>query len=86
MRSSFERWCAGALATLGQRVRPFMPLTAISMQEKAVQISPFLVIGQALPNANLITRGAPGVGGNLGGAIEVVTDFYGVTLSAFTMP
>ena len=49
--------------------------------------SPFVIIGHALPDANFITRAAPGVGNiNIGGAIEVVFEEFGIHLSAFTMP
>jgi hypothetical protein len=38
------------------------------------------------PGASFITRGAPGLGTNAGGAIEVVVDPGGVVMRGFFMP
>lgn len=46
----------------------------------------FILVGQALPDANFITRAAPGVGSSLGGAIEAVFESFGVRLTGFFMP
>jgi len=46
----------------------------------------FLETGTLSPGARFITRGAPGVGANGGGAMEVVTSPGGVTLNSFGMP
>lgn len=46
----------------------------------------FILIGQALPDANFITRAAPGIGSSLGGAMEAVFVPFGVRLTAFIMP
>jgi hypothetical protein len=44
----------------------------------------FLAVGQTV-TGNFITRAAPAMGNNPGGAIEVVTDFYCVVLISFSM-
>jgi RHS repeat-associated protein len=46
----------------------------------------FILTGQALPNANFITRSAPGIGSNAGGAIEAVFESFWVKLTSFFMP
>ena len=38
-----------------------------------------------IPNADFITRSAPGLGNNSGGAIEIVTNPNGVKLDSFNM-
>ncbi|HEU0296345.1 MAG TPA: RHS repeat-associated core domain-containing protein [Anaerolineales bacterium] len=40
----------------------------------------FLAVGKIVDGANFITRTAPGVGSNLGGAIEVVVEEFGVQI------
>jgi hypothetical protein len=42
--------------------------------------------GTVKPGANLITRPAPGIGTNVGGAMEAVVDPGGVKLKWFHMP
>jgi RHS repeat-associated protein len=46
----------------------------------------FIVGGKVKPNSNFITRPAPGLGTNVGGAIEIVTDPNSVILDFFYMP
>jgi len=46
----------------------------------------FIESGTLNPGTNFITRSAPGIGANGGGAIEVVTPSGGVTLNLFSMP
>jgi hypothetical protein len=46
----------------------------------------FVEPGELNPGAKLITRSAPGIGSNTGGAIEVVTDPGSMTLNGFFMP
>lgn len=43
----------------------------------------FLMIGRLKPGQMAITRQAPGVGGNAGGSIEVVTNPNSVVLEVF---
>ncbi|MEI8294894.1 MAG: hypothetical protein WCG66_13105, partial [bacterium] len=47
---------------------------------------PFIMGGRVNPSGNLITREAPGVGGNLGGSVEAVTQPGGVIIDWFHMP
>ncbi|MEM8939928.1 MAG: hypothetical protein AAGC64_11325, partial [Bacteroidota bacterium] len=42
-------------------------------------------LGQIKPGANFVTREAPGIGSNTGGAIEVVTDPNAVKIETFNM-
>ncbi|MEM0942021.1 MAG: hypothetical protein AAGI25_19860, partial [Bacteroidota bacterium] len=45
----------------------------------------FVQQGQIKPGANFVTREAPGIGSNTGGAIEVVTDPNSVKIETFNM-
>jgi hypothetical protein len=46
----------------------------------------FLLVGQLKEGAIFITRSAPGVGSNLGGSLEIVTQEYGVNILEYIMP
>lgn len=46
---------------------------------------PIVIKGKLDPNADFITRSAPGLGNNSGGAIEIVTNPNGVKLDSFNM-
>ncbi len=54
--------------------------------ENIAENDTFILIGQALPNANFITRSAPGIGSSAGGAIEAVFESFTVKLTGFFMP
>ncbi len=45
----------------------------------------YVIKGKLDPNADFITRSAPGLGNNSGGAIEIVTNPNGVKLDSFNM-
>jgi hypothetical protein len=47
---------------------------------------PFIMGGRVNPTSPVITRPAPGIGANAGGAMEAVTPPGGVTLDWFHMP
>lgn len=44
-----------------------------------------VIKGKLDPNADFITRSAPGLGNNSGGAIEIVANPNGVKLDSFNM-
>ena len=45
----------------------------------------YVIKGKLDPNADFITRSAPGLGNNSGGTIEIVTNPNGVKLDSFNM-
>jgi hypothetical protein len=47
---------------------------------------PFIMGGRVNPSSPFITREAPGIGNNLGGSVEAVTQPGGVTIDWFHMP
>lgn len=47
---------------------------------------PFIMGGRVNPSSQFITREAPGIGNNLGGSVEAVTQPGGVTIDWFHMP
>ena len=54
--------------------------------ENLTNSNQFLLIGQLRENVNFITRYSPGTSTNLGGAIEVVVEEFGVMIKSFFMP
>lgn len=45
----------------------------------------FVITAELKPNAAFITRPAPGLNGNVGGGIEVVTSAYSFRITGFYM-
>lgn len=46
----------------------------------------YIITGHLKEGANFITRIAPGIGNNIGGGIEIVTNPNSVILDSFHMP
>ncbi len=75
-------------AAEGQFWAPENPLNPGYADRYGVDFSKidFIIGGKVKPNSNIITRPAPGLGTNGGGAIEMVTDPNNVKLDFFYMP
>lgn len=46
----------------------------------------YIIRGKIKTGADFITRPAPGLGSNAGGALEIVTNPYDVIIDSFIMP
>ena len=66
------------IATIGYSAKYGLPATSSGYR--------FVVGGTIKDGMSIVTRESPGIGSNLGGAIEVVTPAHGVVINWFHMP